>query len=818
MNSQSLSDFTAEVVIGKYEYVAGQRKRGLFQLAEDSPDFTGRSQETDTIETILKSDSPTAMISAVSGMGGVGKSVLARHVGNRLKAQFPDGQLYVDLLGQAATPRSADSVLIEFLVDGFGDDPQHLPFELEALRKLFHDRLSGCKILVVLDNAGDALQVEPLLPRVRGCGAIVTSREPLTNLSGMTAENFVPLGVMPEKEAIELVQRLCPKKTMDVALVTSLVKLCGLLPLALTIVGKLLLQTASLTLVEVITDLSKERSRLRALKYMGSNNQVDARLDVEASFNLSYVRLNEAHQALFECVAVLRGQDFGPELAAVLVEREEDLARKQLDQLVALQLVQWSEVTGRYGFHDLMREFGAGKLEPEQARELGIKALKWYDDRANTFDNYLRPTSRRPIAEGLVSKCEHPLETIEKVLDTMAMEWFVTEHQNLVEAVNWSQDLTEHHRAVRLTANLCLFFQRRSFWSDWAITHQVALVSARAIGDPQGIAETMNNLGLVYQAQGKWDAAIDCYEKSLETTCAIDDQPGIAATMNNLGLVYKNQGKCNVAVDCYKKSLEIKRAIGDQPGIAQTMNNLGAVYQTQGKWDAAIDCYEKSLETMCAIGDQRGIAQTMNNLGTVYQEQGKLDEAIDCYEKSLEKKRAIGDQQGIAQTIGNLGNVYQAQGKWDEAIDYYERSLETMRAIGDQPGIAATMNNLGGVYQAQGKWDAAIDCYQKSIQSSHQIGDPQTEAHGWYNLGSTQAKLGNPAARTSYQNAKALYQQLKLTNMVQYCDNAISQIGKKKRSFSLWQSAIVLLVFGIGWLAVKPYTPAPQNGEVRQAK
>ena len=746
-------------MIGKYEYVAGQRKRGLFQLAEDSPDFTGRSQETDTIETILKSDSPTAMISAVSGMGGVGKSVLARHVGNRLKAQFPDGQLYVDLLGQAKTPRSAVSVLIEFLVDGFGDDPQHLPFEVEALRKLFHDRLSGCKILVVLDNAGDALQVEPLLPRVRGCGAIVTSREPLTNLSGMTAENFMPLGVMPEKEAIELVQRLCPKKTIDVALVTSLVKLCGRLPLALTIVGKLLFQMASLMLVEVIADLSKERSRLRSLKYMGSDNQVDARLDVEASFNLSYVRLNEAQKLLFECVAVLRGQDFGPDLAAVLVEREADLTRKQLDQLVALQLIQWSEVTGRYGFHDLMREFGVGKLEPEQARELGIKALKWYDDRANTFDNYLRPAYRRPIAEGLVSEWKQPLETIEETLDAMAVKWFMAECRNLVEAVNWSQDLAEHQRAVRLTANLCTFFDRRSFWSDWVTTHQVALVSAKAIGDQEDTATTMNNLGLVYKEQGKWDAAIDYYQQSLEIWHAIGNQPGIAATTNNLGSVYKDQGKWNEAIDCYEKSLEIWRAIGDQPGIAATIGNLGNVYQEQGQWDAAIDCYEKILEIM--------------------------------------------------------------------------------RAIGDQPGIATATNNLGNVYNAQGKWDEAIDHYQQSIQVSHQIGDTQTEANGWYNLGNAQSKLGNPAARTSYQNAKALYQKLKLTDNVQNCNNVISQIGqstrpdtlpkaskidddltprKKKRSFPLWQSAIVLLVFGIGWLAVKPYTPAPQNGEVRQAK
>ena len=84
----------------------------------------------------------------------------------------------------------------EFLVDGFGDDPQNLPIELDRLQRLFNDRLTGRKILVVLDNAADALQVEPLLPRVNGCGALVTSREKLVGLSGIGRDSFVPLNVM----------------------------------------------------------------------------------------------------------------------------------------------------------------------------------------------------------------------------------------------------------------------------------------------------------------------------------------------------------------------------------------------------------------------------------------------------------------------------------------------------------------------------------------------------------------------------------------------------------------------------------------------
>ena len=368
------------------------RKASLFQLPATDPNFTGRSIEIDKIEAILTSENPTALISAVSGMGGVGKSTLAKAIGNRLKGQYPDGQLYVDLRGQSESPREPIAVLSEFLVDGFGDEPQNLPIELDRLQNLFNDRLTGRKILVVLDNAADALQVEPLLPRVNGCGALVTSREKLVGLSGIGRDSFVSLDVMTIDEAIALLDRLCGDKTRvgeaspaaTRALTTKLVTLCGSLPLALTIVGKLLFGTASLTLVKLITELGEERSRLRSLKYRNNKDEVDPKLDVEASFNLSYRQLLPEQQRVFASVAVLRGVDFGVELAAVLGEMEETQVQRRLDQLVALAIVQMSDETvGRYSLHDLMREFGREKLEREE--ELAGRALKWYDDNANTL-------------------------------------------------------------------------------------------------------------------------------------------------------------------------------------------------------------------------------------------------------------------------------------------------------------------------------------------------------------------------------------------------------------------------------------------------
>ena len=473
------------------QIIQQRRERGLFQLAKDSPDFTGRSQETDTIEQILNSDSPTAMISAVSGMGGVGKSVLARHVGNKLKARFPDGQLYVDLLGQSGSPMLPDSVLRDFLVNGFGEDPQQLPLELESLRKLFHDRLSNQKILVVLDNAKDAAQVEPLLPRAVGCGAIVTSREKLANLDGMTSRNFVPLGVMPEGEAIALIQTLCESKTTDTPLVKQLVGLCGLLPLALTIVGKLLLQTDSLTLREVIDELLKERSRPYYLKYK-TGGTVDSRLDVEASFNLSYVRLNEGQRELFEAVAVLRGRDFGEELAAKLVGQT--AVREELDQLVALQLVQWE--TGRYGLHDLVRDFGRGKLGAERENGLTTVALDWYVAMADQMDDFVRSNIRIERARSIAVDSEQSVEEIDATLLKMGLIWFEVEWLNILEGIKWAKLTGRSEAAVKLFADGQSFSGLQGKRTKRFLTSgKEALVAAQKAGDRLGEANTLQAIG-----------------------------------------------------------------------------------------------------------------------------------------------------------------------------------------------------------------------------------------------------------------------------------------------------------------------------------
>ena len=83
---------------------------GPAQLPADIADFTGRDEQVKRLSDLLSgtgaSGDPGAVrIAVVAGAGGLGKTSLAVHAAHRVRRRFPDGQLYVDLLG-ATRPRS----------------------------------------------------------------------------------------------------------------------------------------------------------------------------------------------------------------------------------------------------------------------------------------------------------------------------------------------------------------------------------------------------------------------------------------------------------------------------------------------------------------------------------------------------------------------------------------------------------------------------------------------------------------------------------------------------------------------------------------
>jgi DNA-binding SARP family transcriptional activator len=69
------------------------------QLPATPAPFVGRRQEMDRLDAALNDTSSINVISAIAGVGGIGKTLLALHWAHRTAERFPDGQLFVDLRG-----------------------------------------------------------------------------------------------------------------------------------------------------------------------------------------------------------------------------------------------------------------------------------------------------------------------------------------------------------------------------------------------------------------------------------------------------------------------------------------------------------------------------------------------------------------------------------------------------------------------------------------------------------------------------------------------------------------------------------------------
>ncbi|MER5641290.1 hypothetical protein ABT095_30635 [Kitasatospora sp. NPDC002227] len=134
---------------------------GVFrQLPADLATFTGR--EAALRELLKAAEAPaggqprTVVLSAIEGMGGIGKTRLAVHAAHELvrRGRYRDLQLYVNLRGFDPGQQPADPAEV---LDGFlralEVPAQHIPAGLDARAAMFRDRMHSRRAIVLLDNA-----------------------------------------------------------------------------------------------------------------------------------------------------------------------------------------------------------------------------------------------------------------------------------------------------------------------------------------------------------------------------------------------------------------------------------------------------------------------------------------------------------------------------------------------------------------------------------------------------------------------------------------------------------------------------------------
>jgi DNA-binding SARP family transcriptional activator len=513
----------------------GPAEPGPMQLPADISDFTGREQHVSQLCDLLSASRPgenpgAVPVALVAGAGGLGKTTLAIHAAHRMRSEYPDGQLFVDLLGAGPQALTVADVLGRFLRD-LGEKSAEIPVSEEERAALYRTRLNGRRTLVVLDNACDAAQVRPLLPGSASCAVIVTSRSRLSDLVG---GGLVHLDVLEDSEALALFSRIVgtDRAAAEPEATAELLVACAGLPLAIRICAARLAARERWTIRWLADRIRDQHRRLDEMR-VGD-------LAVRASFEVSFASLPPAWTPggvapahAFGLLGLWPGPSIGLSAAAALIGEPEDQVADAMEFLVDAHLLE-SSAPACYSFHDLLRVYAAERVvadEPVPARQDAIaRLLAWYLHTASAADTLVSPHRDRPALDPLPPGCV-PLSFADVA---SALRWCEAERGNLVAATQLAADQGHNALAWKLPVAVLGSFDRLSYRAEWISSHLIALASARRAADRRAEGWTLNNLGMVYSQQQHIDEAISRFEEALEIRREIGDLRGQAISTINI--------------------------------------------------------------------------------------------------------------------------------------------------------------------------------------------------------------------------------------------------------------------------------------------
>jgi DNA-binding SARP family transcriptional activator/Tfp pilus assembly protein PilF len=741
------------------------------ELPAEVSAFTGRAAELRRLDQLLTGrtaqdgaapgsggaagQAPAAVISAVSGTAGVGKTALAVHWAHRAAERFPDGQLYVNLRGyDPGRPTTAADALAGFL-RALGVPGQDIPPGLDERAARYRSLLAGKRVLVVLDNASDAEQVRPLLPGTPGCAVLVTSRDALAGLVARDGAARLDLDLMPLDEAVSLLRELIGARAdANPAAAAALAGHCCRLPLALRVAAELAAARPDIPLEDLIAELAGQQRRLDLLDAAG-----DPRTAVRAVFSWSCKHLDPGAAHGFRFVALHPGPDFDPCAAAALTGTTLEQARRMLDVLARAHLIQMTG-PGRYGMHDLLRAYARELADTHDSsddqRAAVTRLLDYYAHTAAAAMDTLH------LAQHLGPPVPRPATPTPPVTDPVAASvWLDAERATLVAGVVHAASHDWPAHAARLSAILFRYLDVGGHYAEAIIVHSHARDAARRAGDRAAEAAALNSLATVRRMLGDYQQATRGYQQALALFRQAGDHTGQARALNNLGIVCDFQGRYRQATELYWQAVRVFREIGDRYGEGSALDNLGLLCERQGRYRQAISHHRRALTLAREVGNLVGQANALDNLGTVYQRQGSYEDAADILQQALLLFREVGSRPGETDALINLGAVYLGQRHFEQAASQLNEALAISRETGLRSAQAEALNGIGKLLLATGHPDHACADLSAALDLAGQIGDKKQQACAHEGLGHAYAAAGDrDQARRHWQDALALYTEL----------------------------------------------------------
>jgi tetratricopeptide (TPR) repeat protein len=681
---------------------------------------------------------------SVEGMGGLGKTALAREAAGRLAetdrftaiAWATAKQEFYTWCGleQADRPALTFEQLLDIVAAQLGDGeigPLPLAAKTERVRALLQTR----PYLVVVDNLETAVDCEALPAQLwtlaRPSKFLLTSRHRLAPCPGLSSLAVDELG---EVDSLALVrhegylrglQEIA--QAQDDAL-RPIVAATGGHPLAIKLVVG---QLASLPLGRVLAVLE--------------NAQPGADLFYRYVYHPSWDLLSQPAKRLLLHMILLPASGGGWEdLAAITVLSTEDLAAA-IGELTTRSFLQAGGLEEKtYTIHRLTHHFVAGREAAQAVLVAGaLRAGEYYV-------GYARRYQRDWVA--LARRQDHILQAMQLCAAPSSASGQVPS-----SASGRGPGAAGQRIVVQCAQLLNTYMMRRGYWATWVPYLDLALLAAGDLGDEAAQADLWNRLGLLRTRQGELDVALALHRRAAGAFRRLGDDLNLARTLRWEGNVHYTRADLPAAQECYQQAHALLALLDEPRELSYTYNNIANVHFNQGEWSQALSYYERALELLDPEQDRHDVITLLNNTGLLRWQMGYWRQAEDRLVRTSAMLQETGDRVSLANTHHYLCRVYMDLEAWNQALDHGRQAHALRTAFGSAEGLADLYTDLAAVHLRMEDEGEAVRYLELAAPIWREAGRPRELARTYLLRGELHGQAGDwSQARSAYQEALSL--------------------------------------------------------------
>jgi tetratricopeptide (TPR) repeat protein len=609
----------------------------------------GADIERAGLDTLSGRKAPRARVLLIAGKPGSGRTALAEELVRQVADRYEDGVLRARLSEPDGTPVPTEHTARELLTAL--ERPTPAGAAEDDLAAELRTALADRRVLLLLDDAVTAEQVDALLPETPDCLVVAVSGGPLTGIADVRP---CTLGGLDTKSAVELLSQHTGsvRITVDPRAAEGLAETCQAQPAALMLAGGWLAAHPK----AAVADLAKQL-----------HTEADEGTVLSRVFRLAHASLPGPAARILRLLSLAPAGLVDPHTASALAGCSVGSAHATLDDFAARGLLRTVD-------SPLPQYEVPGCLHPL------LTAL------ARTQD---RPAELQLARARMLERTVRLLHSCRAITETDSPEA--------------REKLQGMPRALR--------FPTPRAAADWLRIRKPALLAAVRLAVADGELDTlarrlMSQLVRAMVAHfGTQAAAADLYgihRLVLDVAERRDLPREKAAALLNLGDLDARTGRTTEALARYRAALDAGREANDPYATGRAMESVGGAHQELGDHDRAADWFGRALAQRLARDERVDAARLYGRIAAAHTYAGRYGEALREWRAAVAGHRKNGDVAALARALSELARVQEYAGDPEDSLRTCQEAVEWARRAEDvrlqaalHLRLADTLEHLG---------------------------------------------------------------------------------------------------------------------------